>query len=128
VLLGRQEAETFGRIWGTGGWLMPELREGLDWGTLIRLMGWEVDASAQIMSGSAPRTILAAPSQDVDDAIIAELVTRLSVEPILLIVKAARPGGALDHLCGVTSTGSFSGRTLHWTGPGIPRTWECGRP
>ena len=31
------------RVWGTGGWLQPEDREALDWLTLVRFLGWEVE-------------------------------------------------------------------------------------
>jgi len=31
------------RVWGTGGWQPPEDREALDWLTLVRFMGWDVE-------------------------------------------------------------------------------------
>ncbi|MDH3770036.1 MAG: hypothetical protein OET79_03480, partial [Nitrospirota bacterium] len=29
-------------VWGTGGWLPPEEREGLDWLTFVKLLGWSI--------------------------------------------------------------------------------------
>jgi hypothetical protein len=34
-----------GRVWGTGGWTQPKDREALDWLTLARLLGWDVQVS-----------------------------------------------------------------------------------
>ena len=41
------------RVWGTGGWLQPEDREALDWLTLVRFLGWEVEVCVVDRGGRA---------------------------------------------------------------------------
>ena len=113
------------RIWGTGGWVVPEQREALDWLALGRLLGWEVSlANADRPAGALAgrRWIVAALDPDaLSDEIVAQLGAVLRAEPVLLIARAGAAEGRLASLAGAARSGErFAGRELRWRGPGPP--------
>ncbi len=113
------------RIWGSGGWVIPEEREALDWLALGRLLGWEVAlASADRPAGAfaGQRWIVAALDPDwLSEEVVAQLGALLRAEPVVLIARAGASDGALARLAGAARSGErFAGRELRWRGPGAP--------
>ena len=106
------------RIWGDGSWRMPEEREGLDWLTLARLLGWQVTvASPGRLTGlKAAHWIVVACDGALllaDD--VARIERRLAAAPCLLVARAAAPGSPLERL--VDSAGAPTNqhaRALKW--------------
>ena len=121
------------RVWGTGGWLAPEEREGLDWLTLCRLMGWEVNIQRstewnvdQDSAGACGTIILACPPNQLDDQQIDALAARLNTEPVLIVARAGADENKFATLSGATAQGDpISGQVLSWRGPGTSRQWNC---
>jgi hypothetical protein len=122
-------------VWGTGGWLPPEEREGLDWLTFVKLLGWSIVINR--WNGSSFQTdfsqgthwiVLACDSDVLKEEHITRLTKRLETDPILLVVRAGF-SGALSKLTGVRKkTDRIKGRRVTWEGPGPQRSWTCRTP
>lgn len=122
-------------VWGTGGWLPPEEREGLDWLALSKLLGWSIAINR--WDGSSFQTefsegthwiVLACDSDALKEAHITRLIERLETEPILLVVRAGS-SDALSKLTGVRKKmDRIKGRRVTWEGPGPQRFWTCRTP
>ncbi len=120
------------RVWGTGGWIMPEEREALDWLTLVRLLGWNVTVTSvsslekhKSLAGCRWIIIACDPDSLTNDA-VDHLAARLAEEPILLVARAGRISSPLSRLAGIAAgPQTVSGRRLHWRGPGLHREWSC---
>ena len=106
------------RIWGDGGWHMPEEREALDWLTLARLLGWQVDVvrPGRLTGLTAAHWIVVACDAallTVDD--VARIVRRLAASPCLLVARAAPRGSPLARLVGAAGASVASrARALAW--------------
>lgn len=127
LIAAEHEVPREGRVWGSGGWQGPERREGLDWLTLGRLLGWEVttaSARGDLRAGALEgrRWIVAALDPDsLGEAAVARLRAALAAQATLLIARAAAPGAPLAALAGAARRGDgFAGRDLVWSGPGEP--------
>jgi hypothetical protein len=125
LIAAERELAPAGRVWGTGGWVVPEDREALDWLALGRLLGWEVAvASADRAAGALAgrRWIVAALDPDaLSEDVVARLGALLREEPALLIARAGAAGGRLAGLAGAARSGErFAARELCWRGPGPP--------
>ena len=78
-----RELPSDARVWGTGGWLPPDQREALDWLTLARFSGWDVNVVRQLPGDSAgldaaTRWIVIACDPDaLNDQDVAWLASRL---------------------------------------------------
>jgi hypothetical protein len=133
LLVAPGELPTELRVWGTGGWLAPEEREALDWLTLCRLMGWEVNVqragewNLNRDSGSASGCIILAcdPGQ-LSEETIDWLASPLTVRPLLIVTRAGSSEEKFARLCGAASqTEPINGLDLSWRGPGVARHWNC---
>ena len=122
------------RIWGTGGWLPPDLREALDWVTLAKVCGWGVtivrqrknDLIGDLHGGSRWIVLTGGPSSSLSETIITWLTRRLAEDPILVVVRAPETGSPLARLTGASTTSqTVSGRYLKWFGPGAEQRWDC---
>ena len=121
------------RVWGTGGWLPPEEREALDWLTLSRLLGWRVTVTPRSGAGLQEAfaaggrcAILACDPDSLEADLVAFLRSRLAVEPLLVVGRAANRDSALAELAGVArEPEALAGRSLSWIGPGPGRAWYC---
>lgn len=130
ILVDEREVPRDARVWGTGGWLMPEAREALDWLTLCRLLGWSVETLAGhafargLVAGGADRfAICAVDPATIDDDGAAALARWLATTPGLIVARAAPRETALARLSGVArATGTIRGRAIRWLGPGLPQT------
>jgi hypothetical protein len=115
------------RVWGTGAWLQPEDREALDWLTLVRFLGWQVDvcvvdhggALATRLAAHARVIIIACDPDTLNDHTIGAISSYLSTERVLLVSRGAAQGSAMAKL-GVESIngGSVDARSIEWRGPG----------
>src|SRR6266545_2094484 len=83
------------RVWGTGGWLPPEDREGLDWLTLARLSGWGVTVTRRTgrgvdgdLSGGSRWIVLACDPDSLDEEVVRALAARLTAVPLLIVARA----------------------------------------
>ena len=118
LLLITDALPTRARIWGTGGWQMPEEREALDWLTLARLLGWQVSiARPGKLTGltSAHWIVVACDSAllPVDD--VARIERRLAAAPGLLVARAAKQGAPLARLMGSAGeTVAKGARAITW--------------
>lgn len=121
------------RVWGTGGWLPPEEREALDWLTLSRLLGWRVTVARpsgaglqEAFAAGGRCVVLACDPDSLEADLVAFLGSRLAVEPLLVVGRAASRDSALAGLAGAArEPDELVGRSLSWTGPGPARTWHC---
>jgi len=121
------------RVWGTGGWLPPEDREALDWLTLCRLLGWDVDVqrieewNPHLDSGSTSDCIiLACDPNQLGETKITLLASRLTVCPLLVVARVGANNNKFARLYTTASkSGAINGRDLSWRGPGKPRRWSC---
>jgi hypothetical protein len=133
VVVSEAEWSAAGRVWGTGGWLPPEGREGLDWLTLSRFLGWGVRTIPQTdpgltagLSGVSGWAILACDPDSLGEEFALRLGARLGAEPLLVVIRAGKSGGALARLAGAARTSQqIGGRFLRWSGPGPERHWYC---
>lgn len=120
------------RVWGTGGWLEPGAREGLDWLTLLRLLGWAVAvnrcgaSTPEAHGGTRPERIVVGCDPDcVGDTQLAWIRRSLSERPVLVVARAAAAGGTWADLSGGAGTADrIVGRNLQWVGPGSTRSWR----
>ena len=120
-------------VWGTGGWLPAGEREALDWLTLARLLGWDVDIirpstsdSSHDLSKAGMRVVIAGDPDCLGEDVIAQLAFQLSRQPCLVVARAGAPGGAFARLSGAArQTGHVGGNSLRWVGPGPEQEWSC---
>jgi hypothetical protein len=117
------------RVWGHGGWLMPEQREALDWATFGRLSGWPVRVAAR-PEGRAPRWLIIATDPDgMDELAVDAIADYLEREPVLVVTRAPAPGSPLARLTAATRRdGSTCSSMLTWRQPGAGKTWRCEAP
>ena len=123
------------RIWGTGGWLAPEEREGLDWLALARLLGWSAElapASRELDPAALAErrwVVVASDPDKLFESCAEQLGACLREAPLALVTRAAAPRTPLARLAGA-SRGSepIAGRDLRWTGPGPPLALRCREP
>jgi hypothetical protein len=126
VITGKSECPAQQRIWGTGGWIMPETREALDWATLARLLGWGVDVVISHISSTAQWVILALPLEEISAELTSELTERLASQPTVVITRAAASGSPLALLAGASSVKeTLEGKVVEWIGPGPTKRWAC---
>lgn len=125
LLASKAELAPESRVWGTGGWQMPEGREGLDWLTFARLLGWEVEVVAastapRALGESWPRcVIVGCDPRSVSEKWVRLLDDMLRRVPVLVVARAASEGSRFAELAGTyRAHGSGHGRELTWTGPG----------
>ena len=119
------------RVWGTGGWLMPEQREALDWLTLCLMLGWDARVVRRVIpaSGGAHAIVLGRDPDELGEDCVAAISRRLASEPILVIARAGRPGGSFARLAGASRRSEvIMGRSVRWTGPGGFQDWCCREP
>ena len=123
-------------VWGTGGWLDPHLREGLDWLTLGRLIGWEtrvagpeVDDLGSGLDGAFRAIVLACDPGRLSADAVGRLRAALAEEATVLVARPATPGSSLAALQGNPEVGqTMSGVDLQWTGDGPSAVWRCREP
>jgi hypothetical protein len=132
VVVSDQEWPRSARIWGSGGWDPPSEREGRDWLTLFRLLGWGssiVLPSTLESTAEAPQiAVVACEPDDLRQSQVTRLKRWLEADNLLLITGAPSeelPLAGLTHVTG--RAGASSGRSLTWIGPGLPTTWFCRR-
>jgi hypothetical protein len=106
------------RLWGDGGWCMPEEREALDWLTLARLLGWQVDVIRPgRLTGlkAAHWIVVACDGARLSDSDVARLERRLATAPGLLVARAVATGCPLERLVGRAGDPAASrARVLTW--------------
>ncbi|MSP67042.1 MAG: hypothetical protein EXQ96_02880 [Alphaproteobacteria bacterium] len=107
------------RIWGTGGWQMPEEREALDWLTLARLLGWDVAIARPERLGRLPPAdwiVVACDPDRLGTEDVARIEARLAAGPVLVVARAAGRDAALARLTGSAGRSDRSrSRILAWT-------------
>ena len=90
------------RVWGTGGWLDPTGREGLDWLTLARLAGWGVDiaepdaASMRAQGILGRRWVIVTGDMATLSAPVVDELRSWLVERAVTVVARASPNVRLD--------------------------------
>jgi len=88
-----RELPSDARVWGTGGWLPPDQREALDWLTLARFSGWDVNIARRLPAESAgvdtgTRWIVIACDPDaLSEQDVARLTTWLIREAIVVVAE-----------------------------------------
>jgi hypothetical protein len=134
VLVIASESEHPGpsRLWGDGGWTPPDEREGRDWLTLCRLLGWGVQlgtpALRQIPEG-VRWVIVACDPAELGEELLRATEALLERAPALVVARAAPPGSPLARLAACCRTdAAMSGRDLTWAGPGEKATWTLDEP
>ena len=107
LVIGRAwEFDPAERIWGTGGWLSPEEREGLDWLTLVRSLGWGVRAATTCEGPSPDVCIVACDPGEVDGSLLLAWADTGSL--VVVPVEHAPP----ELIGGLTVGGKRAGSTL----------------
>ncbi len=122
-----------GRVWGTGGWIDPRDREALDWLTLVRFLGWDVELLDATTTGRAAAAavpsrvvVLAGDPGGISQDIVARTAAQLLENPLLVLARAAREGSTLGVFAGAAATGdAITGRSIDWRGPGEPVSWRA---
>jgi hypothetical protein len=127
-----RELPSDARVWGTGGWLPPDQREALDWLTLARFSGWDVNIARRLPGETAGLdagtrwVVIACDPDALSEQDVARLASRLVREPIVVVARAASPGTPMARLSNVRRRpDQVAGRWLRWTGPGAGREWRC---
>ena len=98
IIAARRELPPADRIWGDGGWRMPEEREALDWLTFGLLLGWDpviLYAEDPLPSDVLARSrviVCAVDPHELHDESCATLQRALCQHPVALIARAAPPG------------------------------------
>jgi hypothetical protein len=114
--------------WGHGGWQEPASREGLDWLTLARLLGWGVRLARQSIpprQSDVRWIVVACDPRTLNEQSLAELAAWLESDPIL-VVACATWDSPFARLAGVCARPTrIAGKTLEWIGPGPARLWNC---
>ena len=137
LIVSADELNWNSRVWGTGGWMPPEGREALDWLTLARLLGWEVDVCDVNLSGrlatrmtpSARVIIIACDPESLGEEAVDIISSRLANEQILVVTRVARQGCAFAKISAAFAEGdSVDTRTIEWRGPGPQRTTHFKTP
>jgi hypothetical protein len=129
VLTSTAQRATTGPSWGHGGWLMPHEREALDWATLGRLCGWDVEVVTGPPVAPARWLIIACDPDKVDRATTQAIARRLERQPLLVVTRAPAAGTVLSELTGVTRMGArHAGHALRWQGPGAKHQWRLEEP
>lgn len=116
------------RVWGTGGWMPPEQREALDWLTLCRLLGWDV----QVVRSGEPHfanaveqqhrcVIIGCTPETLSFEESALLLARVTEAPVLLVSRLGCEATLLD---GCVRSGIAEGICLAWQGPGREAHWN----
>ncbi|MDQ3957941.1 MAG: hypothetical protein M3273_06415, partial [Actinomycetota bacterium] len=117
------------RVWGTGGWDPPEQREGFDWLTLGRFLGWSADLVRVSELGpgvSASVVVVATPLETLPRAALEEVVVRAE-RGALVVFRGSPADGESHHVFGgMRDRGLSSGTSLAWTGPGARAAWPAG--
>jgi hypothetical protein len=110
IIASREELPPEERIWGDGGWLMPEQREALDWLTLGLLLGWdpvilyaEDPLPADVLSSSRV-IVVAIPPHDLPEESRVVLQTVLDHQPVAVIARAAAPASPWESWASVSAT------------------------
>jgi hypothetical protein len=128
------------KVWGTGGWLMPEEREALDWLTLGRLSGWDVtiatpDLESLTAAGACTYrwVVIACDPKLVSEELTALFGRWLADHPVALITRGTTAGFPISKLAdahisvnrivgrGVRQAGA---RGLSWNCPTAIRAWH----
>ena len=126
IIARSEDLKPFGRIWGSGGWLMPEYREALDWATLVRLLGWSVGVSLDCNGGSSALVVLAADPDWACAELVEDLGARIE-RGAVLVARAASNGQPLAKLAGAfASAGASKCDAFFWRGPGRAESWRSG--
>jgi hypothetical protein len=129
IVAGEVEYPGSSHEWGTGGWLMPEDREALDWATLARLSGWEVDVQTDYVGQHHRWLVIACDPDSLGERAVDSIAARLHREPLLVISRAPSFGAALAKLAAaVRGDRSAEGQTLQWAGRGAPERWRLRTP
>jgi hypothetical protein len=115
--------------------MQPQDREALDWLTLVRFLGWDVEV---VSPADDPRgwrrrigqvTVIACDPDAVDEEAVDAIASRLNDHPALVVCRAAPGGTPLARLASVSLDGEArAGRSIEWRGPGAPRAWRSARP
>lgn len=120
------------KIVGTGGWLLPQDREVLDWVTLIKWMGWKSgvlhpkDFNAGILNKNRVKWIILADDPNLFKiAFIEELFALLENYPVVVISGATNSGSAFADLSGVVIGSTLAVDTFEWKGFPDNKTWTC---
>jgi hypothetical protein len=136
VLIITREAPARFRGWGLGGSLPPAAREGLDWLTFGRLMGWPVSTASpfaqeilQALSPSHRQLIIACDPEEVSETAVRVLEAACLEASMLLLVRVTSRDAPLARLAAARPAArSAAGTTLDWTGPGPRTTWRLRTP
>jgi hypothetical protein len=120
------------KVWGTGGWLMPEEREALDWLTLGRLSGWDVTIatpdleSLKAAGTSAYRWVVIACDPEVIGEELVTLFRRWLVKhPVTIVSRGTTAGLPISRLADThISSDEIDGRSVQRAAARC-RTWQC---
>lgn len=133
IVASPEELSCATRLWGTGGWLSPANREGLDWLTFSKLMGWGASVArpnhrnfdTELVTG-ARWIVLACDPDSLDENSLRNLENRLATGTVLLLARAGEPRGRFANLAGAFRAPEVvTGRNVRWIGPGRERAWRC---
>jgi hypothetical protein len=85
------------RVWGTGGWRAPEVREALDWLILVRMLGWNVRTTTELgpKTPLADVVIIAVDIGDADD-LGSRLLNTAEQGSLVVIPREYAPATLLD--------------------------------
>lgn len=125
------------KVWGSGGWVPPSEREGLDWLTFIRLLGWSVDvvkvndvsALVKRLSPAIARVIIACDPNVITRDFISVIARHLESTTTILVTRAGSPSCPIAGLSRVERKSDIaSGRQFQWTGNGESVSWLLRSP
>ena len=135
LLASRDELPPSKRVWGTGGWMPPQDREALDWLTLVRFLGWDVEVVAptddprEWLRRSGLVIVIACDPDALGEETMHAIASRLNDHPALVVCRAASAGTPLATLASVSRDGQApAGQLIEWQGPGPRGAWRSGKP
>ena len=110
ILADPREVADSNPIWGSGGWLPANDRMALDWLTLCRLLGLDVEVvptsgfRAERLDSATRWLVLGCDSAVVGPGTVSELRTATGRQPLVLLGRATGPGQPLADWLGIHST------------------------
>ena len=135
VVIASSELRFEERVWGTGGWIPPTEREGLDWLTLVAFMGWGVTTISAGQIGERLSTdtrwlIIATDPSSVDDEAANAIEAHMRKHPLVVVTRAAPRDSRLATISRVSRSAQRleQGSALRWAKGDAAKSGMLGQP
>jgi len=120
LIVAAREHPRTSRVWGSGGWLPPQAREGLDWLTLCRCLGWggtlcDQQSAAGQLAAQRQWVVLAIGDEAADEALLQAIEgwVREKGGTLILSLLPGHDSKAVERLAGAAARGRrFEGVAL----------------